>query len=402
MTLIPFPYPSSPLVLVGHADHSNPIFQSYADTIISRCGSGRILNYRKRIIQAGIFQCEKEIMTTVESLKSSHIFLIFTGWDFGLSLGFLGKISSKKQLVLFNFDTEYYFENIDRYYGQVASLVVLPDTVCENSYKELDINCYISGPLYSSKIYRNLHIEKDIDVSFVGNIDVGNRRQYCDLLKSRGINVQVFGAGTDTGPISIDQVVNLYNRSRIVLCPSGTYDLLKMPPGIPKIRQRIKQAKGRPVEVALCGAFVLAEDTPGIRNLFNTEKHIGVFKDPYDLLKKVQFYIEHTELREKMALEAQEWALSNYDLDSGFDKLFRNLGVLNESRQEVYIDRCFEREQAFQYFKYLIHHLRAFNISAAAQDLRRILRYKGFPLSRLVDEVNLQLRKRFVGRPRRI
>ncbi len=104
-----------------------------------------------------------------------------------------------------------------------------PDYYTYRKYLLDEIPNVIYAPFgFNPDVYKKTGAEKKYDVSFVGNYSP-YRRWIFDYLKSKGINVNVFGRnwGKYGGWISQEEVVNVFNQSKINLNLSNAvnYDL---------------------------------------------------------------------------------------------------------------------------------------------------------------------------------
>ena len=386
--------PCRALVLGVHSRTSNPIFSEYEKEIRRRCEFSEYVNYRDTHLRVGAQHFEQYVRSLVREQRVNHIFVIFAGWDYLLRLEFLLDLSRIAKIVLFNFDTEYYFENLDRYYGQVADLVVLTDVISRGGYEELSIPAFTSYSLYDAQDrYPKLGgVAKSIDVSFIGNLAVGDRREHVEFLQASGVQVRAFGMGTEGGVVSQSEVVEIHNRSKICLNFTGTQDFSNMPPGIPRIRKRIRQAKGRPIEVALCGSFLLSQFAPGISSMFEIGRHCDVFESKEEMLEKVNYYLTHDEKREGMAALAHRFALENYDIRPGFDKIFAAIEQARRRSDDLFVDKPFLAEHALAHFEVALHHFARGRLAIGWEELAIARRCRALSLVRLLERVKLYTR----------
>ena len=376
------------LILGVYTENSNKIFAEYANEIHKRSEICNYLNYRQLYLKLGPRKFEEHIKGVIDQNNINHIFIIFSGWDFILNVHFLDLISGSTKIVIFYFDTEYYFENLDRYYAQVADLVVIPDRYSCYCFEELSIPAYTSYALYDSKTKYIKHefMSKSIDVSFVGNLEIGDRKQYINYLVQNGVRVEIFGAGSPNGFISHEKAVEIYNNSKICLNFTGLQDFRKMPPGIPKIRKRIRQSKGRPIEIALCGGFVLSEYSIGISEMFDIGSQIDLFDSKEELLQKVRYYLLNENVRNEMASSAYVHAKANYDLSNGFEKIFDRLEQSNRRLRLIYLDRIFLIEYSFNHLKLAFTFLISLKWVQFFAEIKLIFASKVFSLTRLFQE----------------
>lgn len=67
-------------------------------------------------------------------------------------------------------------------------------------------------------------------------------------------------------------------------------------------------------EVTGTGSFLLTEDHPNISNYFKVGEELETFTNPDELINKIQFYLEHEQERERIALAGQEKCLTEYGM----------------------------------------------------------------------------------------
>tara|TARA_Y100001960_G_C14762213_1_gene874782 strand:- start:1424 stop:2713 length:1290 start_codon:yes stop_codon:yes gene_type:complete len=256
---------------------------------------------------------------------------------------FLEKLHSLTTLIMLFTDSEYYFEKIHRYYAQLSDLVMHVGNFNTLSwYKLLDIkvmhfNDYFNTVCYKGGEPRN----PDIEVSFVGNIGQANRRQYLDFLGQEGLDPEVYGLGTKNGVVSFDKMVDVWHRSKINLHFTSLSSPNSFILNHSLINQRIKQYKGRILEVPLSGGFLLTEYMPDLDRFLKVGEECAVFYSKEDLLEKIKYYLEHDEERERIAKNGYERGMRDYDFRSGVGRLFEILRDIKKSKATLYLDDDF-------------------------------------------------------------
>lgn len=325
-------------------------------------------NFDKREFEAKI---EKEIIEK----KINYLFIIFYSGDLTLDVEFVKKLSESIFIVMCFFDTEHYFEAVDRYYAQAADLVVLPDYLSKFKYEILNINAMCTFSLFDKNYYRRVeNVEKSIDVSFVGDIGKNDRKIHVDYLLENKIPIKCYGHNTENGLIDFNKMIEIFNRSRININFTGSMDNSSLILGS-KINNRIKQSKGRPVEIALCGGFVLSEYSPGIEHMFEIGREMDVFHTKEELLEKIRYYMVNEKEREEIAGRGYERAVRDYDSMAGFAKVFE---VIKKSKKAepsgVYLDDEFIRNYTSFRFLYITRFFIHGKIKNLLQELTVILK----------------------------
>lgn len=167
----------------------------------------------------------------------------------------------------------------------------------------------------NEKIYRNLHLEKEYDVVFIG-ADYGIRRKYVEYLRQNGIDVWTKGEGWKEGFASSEEMIEMFNKAKIVL---GFSTVGK--------NDDIFILKGRDVEVPFTGSFYLTGYHDELKEYFELGKDLETYRSKEDLLDKVRFYLEHNDERESIARHGYEKCISQFTATVAYAKVFGYLGL---------------------------------------------------------------------------
>ncbi|WP_160500244.1 glycosyltransferase family protein [Paenibacillus dendrobii] len=147
---------------------------------------------------------------------------------------------------------------------------------------------------------------RDIDVCFIGNISNYNRQVVRDLVLLDAFNFHFYGTLNTQfhhpwrkyhrGPIQHSDVYNIYSRSKLVIedTTGMTYNTINL----------------RTYEAAACGAFIIANDTPGLKELL--DGNVDIYHDSDELMEKISFYLGHLETRKLLADRAQNIVRRNH------------------------------------------------------------------------------------------
>ncbi|MBL0722119.1 MAG: glycosyltransferase family 1 protein [Sulfurovum sp.] len=328
--------------------NNNTIYNSYTKGIVNNCKHSIVIDYFNLYFDNGKKDFESSILNTIQENSIDIVFINFVSGDLTFDLNFLSLISSQSFLMMNFYDSELFFEPIDRYYAQCADLVLLPtSSYFTYSYKVLNINAISTLSLFDTSIYKNLAIKKDIDISFIGDITKKSRQEFINYLGENGYKVATYGFGTKNGKLNFNEMVNIFNRSKINLNFSDTINHRSFVrefnmdySSIPKIAKYIQQLKGRIIEVALCGGFTLTQNVLGIDELFNSDQ-IDRFDTKEELLNKVKYYLKESELRETMANNAYKSSIIKFDATKQFKIIFNNINLMKRDKKVIYTDDIF-------------------------------------------------------------
>ena len=353
------------LILTRKANKdANSIYNSYSNGIIDNYPETIVIDYFDLYFQNGKKGFEEIILNHIVDNQIDLIFINFVSGDLTFDLEFLRLLSTKCFMLMNFYDSELFFEPIDRYYAQCADLVILPTSSdFTHNYTLLGINAISTMSLFDTGLYKKKELDKDIDISFVGDISKKSRKEFLDHLVASGYKVELFGHGTKNGGVSFDKMTEIFSRSKINLNFSDTveervfnkytntdYSL------VPNIMKYMTQLKGRSIESALCGGFVLTQYATGIKELFD-EDEIAVFKDKEELLEKVKYYLTHDAKREQMEEKAYKKALQRYDASTAFSRLLESLDMQNTDGKTIYTDKEFLLNYTSYHTLYLFNFL---------------------------------------------
>lgn len=97
--------------------------------------------------------------------------------------------------------------------------------------------------------------------------------------------------------------------------------------GAPGTAAERRQVRLREFEIPMAGGFYLTQDCPQLRELFEVGCHIDTWDSTGELLEKCRHYLEHDDLRRRMALAARAHCLANHTWERRLAGLLADLGL---------------------------------------------------------------------------
>ena len=186
------------------------------------------------------------------------------------------------------------------YNGHAFDTVFSFDRSAVQAYSKFGIKDARYLPLGMSPfLHRKLDLEREHDVTFIGNIHP-NRKPFLERLQQH-FDVLVRRA-------FMDEMVAILNKSRIVL------NLGIGPTGI---QQRVFEVLG-------CGSFLLTNEIPEADRLFEDRKHLVYFNDE-NIIDLVAFYLEHDEEREAIAEQGYREAHDKHTLQHRIEQMLKEV-----------------------------------------------------------------------------
>jgi hypothetical protein len=272
----------------------------------------------------GLKSMENEILELISNKQITHIIL----WQWHSNhiprLDFLNQLRENIFIILWLFDDDIYMHSHGKFYAQVSDVVVTTDWYGKMFYEQLNIKSVYYMGTYNKDIYKPLNINKNIDVSFVGAINKADRKEYIDFLLENNISIEYFGRGSKNNYISEEQMVQIFNKSKINLNFSKIGFEKSIYESTPFV-SRIRQNKGRPLEIGLTKSFCLTESAPSLNYLFDIETELDTFNDKEELLRKIKYYLANYEEAEKKANLMYQKSISQYEKDVYFPIIFEEL-----------------------------------------------------------------------------
>lgn len=200
-------------------------------------------------------------------------------------------------------------------------------------------------PLYNRNGIQNVHLtqwaansqtlhpplkasECTYPVSFVGAAH-GDRKQRIKALLQKGIQVACFGHGWPAGSVSATNISNIMRRSVISLNFANS--------------KGANQIKARTFEVPGAGGFLLTESAPRLDRFYRIGEEIDTFNGINELGEKIQFYLNHPSVRDRMAEAAFARTRSEHTYEHRLQALLEDARrVRNNIKNNNQLPRSFE------------------------------------------------------------
>jgi len=211
------------------------------------------------------------------------------------------------------FDDECRFDNYSKWWIPYLDYFVTADKESAFKYQLLGANAYHLLVTSNAQVFKRSSEEKKYDVSFVGT-RIADRGKFVDEIKEKGFQIFTFGRGWDSGYISLEERINVYNSSKINLCFVKSYGVNTRP-----------QMKDKMFDICMCGQFLLCEYIPGIEEYFTIDKEIVCFRETEEAIDKIGYYLNHDAEREAIAQAGWERAQREHDQYKWLLRIFNNI-----------------------------------------------------------------------------
>lgn len=144
-------------------------------------------------------------------------------------------------------------------------------------------------------------VEKRYFVSFIGKC-YGIRKRYIDHLRRHGIDVHVRGEGWPDGPVSHEEMLEIYAASHVILGFGFTGN-----------SRRKTAVKGRDFEIPLTGTPYLTSWNPLLAQHFHEGDEVLFYRDRSDLVRILHQWRDYPETLASIGQAGQRRARAEHD-----------------------------------------------------------------------------------------
>jgi spore maturation protein CgeB len=268
-------------------------------------------DYRRRHIEVGVIRANEEIVDIVKRERPKYVLWV-TSLNEVLESTFKIIKQYGSKVIGWFFDDEFRFDTYSKWWIPYLDYFLTSDKNCVQKYKDLGANVLHFIVYSSPEIFRRLALPKRYDVSFVGS-KIADREKWVVGLHTMGVSVKTFGRGWDCGRVPLEQMVEIYNTSRINLCFMKT------------CVKNAMQMKCKIFDICMCGGFLLCEYTPGIEEYYEIGREIVCFESLIDLKQKIEYYLRHEDEREQIAEAGYQRAIKDHNFQVRLAHLFQTL-----------------------------------------------------------------------------
>jgi len=246
----------------------------------------------------------------------------------------------------------YFFDDMwrieySRFWARHFNFVTTSDVNGLRKFRDAGFTNVIYSPFAcNTDVYCRKELPKIYDVTFVGGYNP-YREWYINDLRRAGIDVRVWGVGWASGMITSEDMINIFNQSRINLNLSNciSWDIRYLFAPFPPIKRTLRalrqalhairhsdmktveQVKGRHFEINACGGFQLTYYVEGLERMYSIGEEISIFLSTDDLIEKTQYYLKHDEEREAIAKRGYLRTQSDHPMEKRFQHIFDHLGL---------------------------------------------------------------------------
>lgn len=248
----------------------------------------------------------------------------------------------------------YYFDDVwrleySKFWSKHFSYATTSDINGIKKWEEAGCNNFIYSPFgCNHHFYKEKNLPKIYEVSFVGGYHP-YRAWVFKRLKKAGIIVKAFGHGWPNGRLGFNEMVDVFNQSKININLSNneSWDLryiLSPMKGFKNnlnvIRNTVRNiinndaknremVKARHFEINACGGFQLSYYTQGLEKHYEIGNEIAIYESIDDLIDKIRYYLRHEDERKIIAQNGYARTIQDHTMDKRLSDLFDLIGLKN-------------------------------------------------------------------------
>lgn len=231
---------------------------------------------------------------------------------------------TKAGILTFNWfcDDHWRFESFSQHYAPAFSMV---STTCEEAIPKYHALGYrevvLSQWALNRYIYKPKGLPLGYDATFVGQ-KYGDRGKIVRQIQKAGISVACWGFGWEQGRLSTEEMVSVYESSRVNINMSSSW-----PGRLWRRRPPSRQIKARVFEVPGSGGFLLTENAPHLSEYLAPGAEIGTYENVGEIVEHVRYWLDHEQERAAAAAAAHRRVLAEHTYDHRFAEIFRKAGI---------------------------------------------------------------------------
>ncbi|MHC4915581.1 MAG: CgeB family protein [Planctomycetota bacterium] len=287
------------------------------------------------------------------------------------------RISASGRLPTVNWftDDHFLFESYSRFWAPSFNWVVTTSEGALPRYASIGCKNVIKSQWGCNHfLYRRLDLPLAHDCTFIGQPH-GDRRHVIGILRDAGVTVSAWGNGWENGVIGQEEMIRVFNQSRINLNLSNASgpprkplsalkrvrraahewlsDRLNVIPGVKAYRAHARarrkerrrqraaarsakspddvvlpeQIKGRNFEVPGCCGFLLTGPAENLADYYRDGQEVVVFRSHDELVEGARYYLEHEDERAAIAEAGYRRTMEEHTYVRRFGDIFARMGL---------------------------------------------------------------------------
>jgi len=262
----------------------------------------------------------RQLLQMVEAEKPDVVFCVLMTYEIWLETLQLIREGSDAALIHWATDDSWKYEQASRFLAPMFDVhaTTYPSAMAKAAKDGLDNVVLSQWAADSSRMAPPLPADQcRYQVSFVGST-YGNRKQWVEELKQRGVDVETFGFGWPNGPVAAEDIAGIMRASQVSLNfgDSGVVIVDGKP-------VRSRQIKARVFEVPGAGGLLVTEKAEHLEEYYVPGEEIVIYDDVDDLAEKIEYLLAHPDERDAIAWAGYARTKAEHCYEARFAPLIR-------------------------------------------------------------------------------
>ncbi|RLL51948.1 hypothetical protein D8Y20_08025 [Mariprofundus sp. EBB-1] len=257
----------------------------------------------------------RQLLQLVDSEQPDLIFCVFMTYEIWMETLQLIRDGSHAALIHWAADDSWKYEQFSKFIAPFFDLYVTtyPSALKKSIADGLNNFTLSQWAADSSHMLPPLMSKEcQYQVSFIGS-NYGNRAEWVESLKDRGIHVDTFGYGWPAGPVAAEKITEIMRASQISLNFGDSGVVIEDGKHV-----RSRQIKARVFEVPGAGGLLATEPAEHLDEFFELGKEMVVFENIDELANHIRELLAHPEKRDTIALAGFERTKNEHTYESRF------------------------------------------------------------------------------------
>ena len=285
--------------------------------------------YYDDYLKSNLDGLQDDLLAFADALKPAPDLIFFILYTDPFTFKTLDILKEKYVTINWFGDDSWRFDSFTKAYAPHFTHCITTDKFSVSKYNSIGIKPIVSqwaaidmriehftGNLNNSD---SQHSSYKYDVSFVGHMNPF-RKWFIKRLTKRGFKVEVFGDGSSNGPVSMDDMFDIFRTSKINLnLPhSNSFDYRYLFSGPKNVVHTLNTPKfasqitARNFEIPFYGGFQLGEFTPGLGDYLEIGKEIACYRDLDEACLLIDYYLNNDQQREQIKHSGHQRALKDH------------------------------------------------------------------------------------------
>jgi spore maturation protein CgeB len=273
----------------------------------------------------------KRLAEIIKSEKPDLLFCVLFTDEFDFDV--IKRVSEESSTITLNWfcDDHWRFDSFSRHWAPAFNWITTTSQSAFSKYLQCGYHNAIKTQWACNHyLYRRLDVPLKYDVSFVGQPH-GNRREAIDMLECAGVKVRTWGYGWGSGRLDQNQMIQVFNQSRVNLNLSNASSTGARGWGRISPRHMLKglpsQIKARNFEVPGCGGFLLTDGAENLQQYYRTGVDVARFSNRRRLAHRIRYYLNNESERSRIATAGYERTLLEHTYVHRFSRMFATMGL---------------------------------------------------------------------------